>query len=108
MIKAQLFDVVELLYPIPAEDLPAGVHGTLVHQYDNNTFETEFINDLGETIALCPLRREQFIVVWQASTEQTVSVSEQVAQVVAILPQQVGTEVLNYARYLSTKSAIAA
>lgn len=107
MIEAQPFDVVELLYPIPAEDLPAGIQGTLVHQYDSNTFETEFINELGETIALCPLNRKQFIVVWQASTEQAVPVSEQVAQVVALLPQPAGTEVLNYARYLSTKSAIA-
>lgn len=102
MIKPTLYDVVETLYPIEVANLPAGTQGTLVHQYtEDDVFEVEFVNELGETLALSTLKRNQFVVVWQAGTEQDVSLPEQVAQVVALLPHQAGTEVLDFARFLS-------
>ena len=105
MIKPKLYDVVELLYQLEEANLPAGTQGTIVHQHAEDVFEVEFINDSGETIALCPLARNQFIVVWRAETEQDVPLAEQVAQVVALLPQQAGTEVLDFARFLSLRQA---
>jgi hypothetical protein len=101
MIKAEIFDVIELHSPIPEKDLLPGMQGTLVHQYDDNVFEVEFTNTDGETIALCALSREQFIVVWQSASEADVPLAEQVAQYVTLLPQQAGTEVLDFARFLS-------
>ena len=105
MITPALFDVVEILYPLPEENLPAGSQGTLVHQLAEDIFQVEFVNDNGVTTVLCTLSSQQFIVVWQAVTEQTVPVAEQVAQVVTLLPQQAGTEVLDFARFLSQRQA---
>jgi hypothetical protein len=106
MIEPTLYDVVEILYALPGESLPAGSQGTLVHQHEANVFEVEFVNEAGETTALCTLARHEFIVVWQAATEQPVSIAEQVAQVVALLPQQAGSEVLDFARFLSQRQRL--
>ncbi|MFC1976389.1 DUF4926 domain-containing protein [Chloroflexota bacterium] len=103
MIKPVLFDVVEILLSIPEENIFIGAQGTLVHQHEDDVFEVEFADDKGETIALCTLSSQQFIVVWQMTTKQWVSVAEQVAQVVALLPQQAGSEVLDFARFLSQR-----
>lgn len=105
MIKPEIYDVIELHSPIPENDLLAGMQGTLVHQYDDNMFEVEFINDHGETTALCTLSRERFIVIWQAANEGNVPLAEQVAQYVTLLPQQAGTEVLDFARFLSYRQS---
>jgi len=105
VIKPALFDVVEILYPLPEENLPAGSQGTLVHELAGDVFQVEFVNDNGETTALCTLSSQQFIVVWQADTEHMVPIAEQVAQVVTLLPQQAGTEVLDFARFLSQRQA---
>jgi hypothetical protein len=103
MIKPSLFDVIELLQPLAKEGLPAGSQGTIVDQYNDQTFEVEFSDDLGRTIALAALSREQFIVVWKAETEQALPPAEQIAQLVEILPPQAGQEVLNFARFLTTR-----
>jgi hypothetical protein len=70
-----------------------------------DVFEVEFVDESGESVALCPLARDHFIVIWQAEREQEVPLAEQVAQVVALLPQQAGTEVLDLARFLSLRQA---
>jgi hypothetical protein len=105
MIEPRLYDVVELLYPLEKASLPAGAQGTLVHQHTKDVFEVEFVDESGESVALCPLARDHFIVIWQAEREQEVPLAEQVAQVVALLPQQAGTEVLDLARFLSLRQA---
>ena len=103
MIKPMLYDVVEILYPIEEVNLPAGTQGTLVHQHTEDVFEVEFVNEQGETTALHALDRNHFVVVWQAETEEDVSLVEQVAQVVALLPPQARTQVLDFARFLSLR-----
>ncbi|NHZ72208.1 MAG: DUF4926 domain-containing protein [Aquificales bacterium] len=105
MIKPEIYDVIEVHSPIPENELLAGMQGTLVHQYDDDVFEVEFINSRGETIALCTLSRDQFIVVWQAANYEAVPLAEQVAQYVILLPQQAGTEVLDFARFLSYRQS---
>ena len=105
MIKPEIYDVIELHSPIPENELVAGMQGTLVHQHDDDVFEVEFINDQGETAVLCTLSREQFIVVWQSAKKDDVPLAEQVAQYVTLLPQQAGTEVLDFARFLSFRQS---
>jgi hypothetical protein len=105
VIKPALYDVVEILYPLAEDNLPAGSQGTLVHELAGDIFQVEFVNDNGETTALCTLSSQQFIIVWQADTEHIVPIAEQVAQVVTLLPQQAGTEVLDFARFLSQRQA---
>jgi hypothetical protein len=103
MIKPALLDVIELVQSLPEENLPAGSQGTIVHQHNDDAFEVEFINDQGETTALITLLREQFIVVWQAENEQEPPLADQLAQLVEILPPQAAIEVLDFARFLTTR-----
>lgn len=103
MIKPELYDVVELIYPTENGLLPPGTEGTIVLEHDENAFEVEFVNEDGETLASCTLTRDQFLVVWQAATQLPVPLAEQVAQLVELLPQTARTEVLDFARFLSAR-----
>jgi len=101
--RPDLFDVVELLIDLPEYDLRAGARGAVVHCHPDNTFEIEFVSDEGETQVLCPLSPGQFIVVWRAKTRTWVPVAEQVAALVAHLPEGVEQEVLDFARFLHVR-----
>ncbi len=103
MITPDLYDVIEIVYPLPEYHLPAGAQGTLVHQHSADTFEVEFVDENGETLALCSLSSQQFIVVWQAKTEQFVPISDLLAQIVMLLPAPAKTEVLDFARFLTVR-----
>ena len=72
-------------------------------EHDGRAFEVEFMNEEGETLALCTLTSDQFLVVWQAATQLPVPLAEQVAQLVELLPQAARTEVLDFARFLSVR-----
>lgn len=99
-MQPALFDTVELLVDLPAHNLRSGSLGAIVHAYDGGTYEVEFINAEGETMALCPLSAEQFIVVWQAKTRRWLPIAEHVAALVSHLPEAAGREVLDFARFL--------
>lgn len=101
MFEPELLDVVELIYPVEESSLVAGIQGTIVEQHSREAYEVEFVAEDGETIALLPLTRDKFIVVWQVGTGRDVPLAEQVAQVVALLPREAGSEVLDFARFLS-------
>lgn len=62
----ELFDVVELLVTLPDKNLHVGARGAIVDRYDDGTYEVEFSDSYGETIDLCVLSSEQFLVVWKA------------------------------------------
>lgn len=100
MTQVELFDVIELLIDLPEYSLYRGVQGVIVDCYNDGKYEVEFTNHDGETTALCVLSPKQFIVVWKAKTKQWLSVSEQVAALVAYLPEERKQEVLNFARFL--------
>ena len=53
----ELYDVVELTTDLPAEGLPAGSVGTVVHIFHEPdlAYEVEFADDDGRTIAMVPL-----------------------------------------------------
>jgi len=100
MINPELFDVIELLVSLHEVNLHVGVRGAIVECYDNNTYEVEFTNEEGETLALCTLSPEQFIVIWKAKTKSWLPVSEQIAAVINHLSEERKQEVLNFARSL--------
>ena len=109
MIDPHLHDVIETLYPRQSEDPAqatpvAGALGTIVQIYDDGACEVEFTDGMGQTVISQVLTRDQFIIVWCAKTGEAVSLSEQVAQIVTLLPEGSGTEVLDFARFLSLRS----
>jgi hypothetical protein len=71
-----------------------------VHAYDGETYEVEFTDSEGKTMALCLLSAEQFIVVWQTKTRRWLPVAEHVAALVSHMPEEAGREVLDFARFL--------
>lgn len=100
MMKAELFDVVELLADLPEHCLHAGMQGTIVECYDNNAYEVEFTDRDGATIALCSLSSEQFMIAWQAQTQSWLPIAERLATLVNRLPEERQQQVLNFARSL--------
>lgn len=95
-----LFDVVELTVNIPERGLRVGMRGAIVECHPGDAYEVEFTNELGETLDFLALRPNQFIVVWRAKTRSWVPISEQIAALIAHLPEEAGQEVLDFARFL--------
>jgi len=95
-----LFDVIELITDIPERGLRAGMQGTIVECHSGDAYEVEFTNEFGETLNLLALHPDQFIVIWQAKTRTWLPISERVASLVDRMPEKVGQEVLDFARYL--------
>ncbi len=102
MNQPELFDIVELLVNLPENKLQAGVRGAIVECYDNDAYEVEFSNSDGETLALCTLSFNQFIIVWQAKTKSWLSLSEQITDVVKNLDAARQKEVFEFARSLQS------
>lgn len=98
MTYPELFDVIELLVNLPLYNLRAKVRGAIVECYDDNTYEVEFTNEEGETLAICTLSSEQFIVIWKAKTKSWLPVSEQIYAVINHLSEERKQEVLDFAR----------
>lgn len=100
MTEPEIFDVIELLIDLPEDNLSVGVRGAIVECYGARKYEVEFTNEDGESLALCTLSPEQFMVVWKAKTKSWLSVSEQIAATVSHLSEERQQEVLNFARSL--------
>lgn len=104
MRNPKLFDTIELLIDMPEQNLTAGMRGSIVHKHTVDTYEIEFTNEKGETLALLALDTHQFIVVWRADTKQPVPIEDQLSQIIARIPKRSGEEILDFARFLSTRS----
>ena len=102
MNHPKLFDIVELLVDLSEYELQSGVQGTIVECYGNDAYEVEFSNSDGETLALCTLSPEQFIIVWQAETKSWLSLPEQITDVVKNLDTASQKEVFKFARSLQS------
>ncbi|MCT7968456.1 DUF4926 domain-containing protein [Laspinema sp. D1] len=98
MIEPELFDIIELLVDLPNYHLPAGSHGAIVECFAAGEYEVEFANEDGETLALCTLSSEEFIVVWKANTKSCLSLSERLGAVLSRLSEERQQEVLEFAR----------
>ena len=55
----KLFDVVETTVSIPAVGILPETIGAIVDVYPDGSFEVEFTNEAGETVALVPLTADQ-------------------------------------------------
>ena len=102
MNQPELFDIVELLVDLPANNLQTGVRGTIVERYGDDAYEVEFSDSNGETLALCTLSPKQFIIVWQAETKSWLSLSDQITDVVKNLDAARQKEVFKFARSLQS------
>ena len=100
MIKPELFDVVELLIDLPDLEVKAGELGTIVEEHNDCAYEVEFANDEGETLALLALTAEKFMVVWKSKTHSWVSLSDRIAAMLQIIPEDEQQKVLNFTRSL--------
>lgn len=100
MTQPEIFDVIELLVDLPEHNLRAGIQGAIVECYPDSTYEVEFTNEEGKTLALCALASEQFIVIWKAKTKTWLSIPEQIAAVITHLSEGRKREVLDFARFL--------
>ncbi|MCT7983459.1 DUF4926 domain-containing protein [Laspinema sp. A4] len=98
MEDPQLFDIIELLVDLPNSHLSAGSQGAIVECFAEGEYEVEFANEEGETLALCTLSSEAFIVVWKANTKSWFSVSERLGAVLSRLSEERQQEVLEFAR----------
>lgn len=100
MTLPEPFDIVELLINLPEYNLQIGAQGAIVECYSDKDFEVEFSNENGETLALCTLSSQNFIVVWQAATQQWLSVADKVTAILNQLPERQQEEIWNYTRLL--------
>lgn len=99
-IKPELLDIVEILVNLPEQKQFVGDQGTIVECYDDNNFEVEFVNESGETTALCALSSKQFIVVWQIATKQWVTPTDKITAIFSKLSDTKRQEVLDFARFI--------
>ena len=100
MIKPELFDLVELLVDLPEHNLIMGEQGTIVEDYNDGCYEIEFSNELRETIALCSLPMQQFIVIWKAQNKTWLSLTEKLTALIDKLPKEKQQKVLDFTRSL--------
>jgi Domain of unknown function (DUF4926)/Protein of unknown function (DUF2281) len=96
MIKE--LDVVTLTRDIKPQ-LPKGSKGAVVHCYrDGEGFEVEFVQETGETIAVLTLERSDI----QLERE---TIQAQVSQILSGLPEELLSEVRDFAEFLQQKKA---
>ena len=103
MNNPELLDVVELLVNLPDEGLQVGAQGTIVECYGEDAYEVEFVNEMGETIAMVVLNLEQFVVAWRAESKMWVPVAERLEASVAALPEATLLEVFDFARFVHSR-----
>ena len=96
-------DVIELIIDVPERNLRFGTQGTIVHCHGTKSYEVEFTDESGETKDFLALDSDKFITVWRAETHEWASALEQIAEIVARLPQETVEEVLDFTRFLSMR-----
>ena len=79
----ELLDIIELVVDVPEHALHSGNQGVIVHCYPDGRYEVEFSDEEGETVALCPLSTDQFVLAWQAKTRSWLSRQAQNRQVIS-------------------------
>ncbi len=103
MIKPEYFDIVELLIDLPQYNLSIGEQGAIVECFEDDSYEVEFTNSDGETLALCNLSNYQFIVIWKSATKTWLSLADKINLIINILPDSTQNEVLDFAHFLYKK-----
>jgi hypothetical protein len=68
MSQFKLYDVVALLKPLPEYNLQKGQVGSVVMVYDDTHVEVEFVDRVGNTIALCTLEISKLLLLHYESS----------------------------------------
>ena len=97
MNKPDLFDVVELKSDLSEFDLPRGTQGTIVECYPDGEYEVEFIDDDGQTLALCALPLDKLSLVREVSLEQKRQILRQISSIINELDDEGARKVLSFA-----------
>ncbi len=105
MYKPDLFDVVELKIDLPEFNLNRGAQGTILECYPDGEYEVEFVDEDGQTLALCAVPPEKIAVVYRAQSKQKKQILQQLLSVVNTLDDERAKEVLNYADTLRQHQA---
>ena len=100
----ELFDVIEVIVDLPTQNVRAGMQGSIVEKFSEVAYLVEFADEEGETLDLWSFTIDQFIVVWRNATHEWVPVAEQVAALVAKLPDSAAREVVDFARFLAVRA----
>jgi Domain of unknown function (DUF4926) len=103
MQPPDLLDVIELLVNLLEHGFQVGAQGTIVEQYDDQSYEVEFTNGSGETIALVVLQSQQFVVAWRSAIKTWVPVADRFEALVATLPEETLLEVFDFARFVYSR-----
>jgi Domain of unknown function (DUF4926) len=98
-----LLDVIELLVNLLEHRLQVGAQGAIVEQYDDQSYEVEFTNGSGETIALVVLQSQRFVVAWRSAIKTWVPVADRFEALVATLPEETLLEVFDFARFVYSR-----
>ena len=110
MIKPALFDLVEVVVDIPKDEMPEpempgvelgiGLQGYIVEIFgDHEAYMVEFLDEEGHTTHLTTLYAEMVTVVWQREAKKDVPIAEQIANLVARLPESTSQGILDFARF---------
>ncbi|NUO83464.1 DUF4926 domain-containing protein [candidate division KSB1 bacterium] len=67
MNTPDLFDVVELQEDSPEFEMQRGAQGAMVECYSDGEFEVEFVDEDGQTLALCGLPPEKIAALSSAT-----------------------------------------
>jgi hypothetical protein len=97
MEKPDLFDVVELQDDLPEFSLNRGAQGTVVECYPDGEYEVEFVDDDGQTLALCALPLEKISLIYQAQTKQKRRVLQQLFSIINDLDEERARKVVDFA-----------
>ncbi|MCI0694686.1 DUF4926 domain-containing protein [candidate division KSB1 bacterium] len=105
MNKPDLFDVVELQSDLPELGLERGAQGTVVECYPDGEYEIEFVDEDGQTLALCALPLDKISVVYQANTKQKRQVLQQLVSIMSELDEERARKVVDFADSLRQPQA---
>ncbi len=105
MNKPDLFDVVELQSDLPEMGLKRGMQGTVVECYPDEEYEIEFVDDEGQTFALCALPLDKIFLNYKARTQQKRQVIQQLSSIIHELDEERTQKVLDFADSLRQRQS---
>ncbi len=105
MNQPDLFDMVELQEDLPEFDWKRGAQGTIVECYSGGEYEVEFVDEEGQTLALCALPPEKITALSFAASHQKKQIMRQLFSVVNEFDDERAQKVLSFADTLREHQA---
>ncbi len=105
MNRPSLFDIVELREDLPEFDLKRGAQGTVVECYSDGEFEVEFVDEDGDTLALCALSPEKIVALSSGIAQPKKLILRQLFSIVNEFDEERVKRVLSFADTLREPQA---